>query len=59
MIKGVSHILLHRNLVQSVRRFASRYNFDKDIPKDAQRKKMNLYQAVNDAMDIVLATDKT
>lgn len=59
MIKGVSHLPLHRNLLQGIRRFASKYNFEKDIPKDAQKKKMNLYQAVNDAMDIVLATDKT
>lgn len=39
--------------------FGSRYDFEKDIPKETPRKKMNLFQAVNDAMDIVLATDKT
>lgn len=33
--------------------------FSKDLPADLEKKNMNLYQAVNSAMDIALATDPT
>jgi hypothetical protein len=46
-------------LLSSRRSFSARYDFDRNIPDTAPRKKMNLFQAVNDAMDIALATDKT
>lgn len=33
--------------------------FAKDLPADLEKKNMNLYQALNSAMDIALATDPT
>jgi hypothetical protein len=50
---------LYRSLSLSSQRLFSKYTFEREIPSTAERKKMNLFQAVNDAMDIVLAKDKT
>jgi hypothetical protein len=33
--------------------------FAKDLPSNLETKQMNLYQAINNAMDIALATDST
>lgn len=39
--------------------FSTRYRTIKDIPKDVETKKMNLFQSINNAMDIVLEKDPT
>lgn len=44
---------------QVCRSFAAHATFGKDLPKDMETKHMNLYQAVNNAMDIALASDPT
>lgn len=36
-----------------------RYNFAKDIPGTVQRNHMNLFTAINSAIDISLETDPT
>lgn len=59
MIRAALSRGLYRSLTNKNARFISKYTFDRDIPSTAQRKKMNLFTAVNDAMDIALATDKT
>lgn len=38
---------------------AEAYRFAKDIPTSVPREHMNLFQAINSAIDIALATDKT
>lgn len=41
------------------RLFSTKYDFDHNIPSSVERKKMNLFTAINNAMDIVLGSDKT
>jgi|JI6StandDraft_1071083.scaffolds.fasta_scaffold07350_10 hypothetical protein len=51
---------IYHSLVDGFRKaFSAKYEFERDIPATSTRKKMNLFTAVNDAMDIVLASDKT
>lgn len=50
---------LFRSLTTPSLRLSSQYVFERDIPSSSDRKKMNLFQAVNDAMDLALASDKT
>ena len=38
---------------------SSHYVYGKDIPASVERTKLNLFQAVNSAMDIALETDHT
>ncbi len=50
------NIFLQKNLFK----FSSnKYKFAKDIPSNVERKKMNLFESVNNALDIVLSKDKT
>lgn len=37
--------------------FSSRFLRASDIPENLERKKLNLFQSVNNALDIALATD--
>ena len=54
-ITNKSASLISKNL----RCFTAKYTYGKDIPADKETKFMNLYQAVNNALDIALETDKT
>lgn len=38
---------------------AQNYTFAKDIPSSVPREHMNLYQSINSAIDVALATDPT
>ena len=38
---------------------AKNFKLARDIPEDMPREHMNLYQAVNSAIDVALATDPT
>jgi 2-oxoisovalerate dehydrogenase E1 component beta subunit len=37
----------------------SKFAFACDIPSDAERKELNLFMAINNAMDIAMETDPT
>jgi len=41
------------------RSFATKFNLASDIPSTAERKKLNMFMAINNAMDIAMEADKT
>lgn len=41
------------------RRASVHAEFAKHLPKDMERKQMNLFTAINSALDVALQTDKT
>ena len=50
---------LFRIATQAKNDTAKNYRYAKDIPDSVPREKINLYQAVNSAIDIALETDNT
>lgn len=61
-----NHIIMIRLLTKSLFSIAqtapalgNNYNFAKDIPASEPRTQLNLFQAVNSALDVALQTDQT
>ncbi|KAL4487550.1 hypothetical protein ABPG72_017339 [Tetrahymena utriculariae] len=55
----LSKILKKANKVQYANFATAKYRLAKDIPAGVETQHMNLFQAVNNALDIALQTDKT
>lgn len=53
---GFSNIF---RIAQAQSKTATNYRVANDIPDSVPREHMNLYQAVNSAIDVALETDKT
>lgn len=50
--------MIGRHINRVYRRFGSNYDYAKNIPKDIERKEMNLFTAINSGLDIALQSDK-
>ena len=48
------------NLLSSqFRTFTSKFEFGKDVPANSETKNVNMYMAINNALDIAMETDST
>ena len=56
----LTNISLNLSIQAQYANFATaKFRLAKDIPADVEKQHMNLFQSVNNALDIALATDKT